>query len=101
MLIEAIMDEYSGTQVAGLGSNNFNHVLRLGTNGGALSSGDVANPARIDLRNMFSATEQLYRLTLRPESFPGPEFNKEFEVFVTSWYYSDPPTEWSKLEGDE
>jgi hypothetical protein len=99
LLVEATMEEYSGS--TSLGSNNFNVELGLPACCASYVSGDYANPARVDIRvPTIPEAEQQYRLSVHPEAFPQPELSKEFQVFVTHWYNQDPPAEWSFLAGD-
>jgi hypothetical protein len=101
LLIEATMDPYAGVGAGTVGSNNFYLNLRDTTANTLRASGDYANPMRVDIRvPPLTETESAYRLNVRPEAFPVPETNKDFEVFVTQWYNSVPPIEWSFVNGD-
>ncbi|MFA5944537.1 MAG: carboxypeptidase-like regulatory domain-containing protein [Candidatus Thermoplasmatota archaeon] len=65
------------------------------------ATGSTGNPLRVEVRDEdIPDTEDHFRLTIEPESFPVPEQSKRFQVFVTAFYNEGPPTGWSFVAGD-
>ena len=89
----------SGVGGAGTGSNGFYYALEPPTCCNRYASGTLPNPMRYVLEaDRMDPSEFELEVTVRPESFPLPETNKRFEVFVTTFYHEEPPAGWSFLE---
>lgn len=98
LVLEATMSSYGG---ASSGTNSFYHLFRDYAGKKTFSSGAQPNPMRTEVRDDFATmTDNRYRITMTPEGFPAPELNKKFQVYLTSFYYSVPPTGWSFVRGD-
>lgn len=97
-LIEAQMDayQYSGT-VPG-GTNSFQFDIQSHRDCCSSTSGQTGNPMRVQLKPELLPKSYDLDLNVYPVGFPLPETSKSFEVFVTTWYNSMPPFDWSALK---
>jgi hypothetical protein len=104
VIIEAVMDPYGGVTGGTVGSNGFYYTLGETSCCPTYDAGQYGNPMRAEVRPDqvpgIDQSEMALQLDARPTSFPTPETNKAFEVFVTSWHYVDPPAGWSYVNGD-
>jgi hypothetical protein len=64
------------------------------------SSGSAANPMRVELKSDDLGKGDRFQLDVNPTSFPAPETQKSFQVFVTAFYNQPAPTGWSFVAGD-
>lgn len=56
------------------------------------------NPFRFELLNETLGGTERFDLAISPWSFPAPETEKRFQVFVTAFYHAPPPPDWSILQ---
>lgn len=96
ILLETSMDAH------GLGgTNGFRYTLGPGECCDTFVSGEGGSELRVEFP--IAGTEMLqdsYRIGLRPFSFPTPEVDKDFEVFVTAFFNGPPPDGWT-LSGSD
>lgn len=94
LVVEAIMDDHP----AG-GWNGFSYRVDAPCCGGV--AGDAPNPLRavVPVNGTVMSGEEL-RMEIAPHSYPAPEVDKEYKVYVTAFYHGPPPEGWSFLAGD-
>lgn len=95
LLVEALMD--STTE----GGNSFYWAVReSGDSYGSLADGSGGNPLRTVVFGERLANTTYLEIDVFPQSFPAPEMEKSFQVFLTAWYNELPPDGWSVVDGD-
>ncbi len=101
LVLEAIMDPYGGFD-AGVGAaNSFEYQISDSQSNARFRSGSLPNPLHVVIDdNFFPVNHTSFEIFVVPESFPLPESNKDYEVFVTAFYRAPPPQGWSFLAGD-
>ncbi len=101
LVLEAIMEPYAGADVGVGTSNSFTFQVSDADCCRTYQSGSLPNPMRVVIgSSALPENHTAYEITVKPESFPLPESNKDYEVFVTAFYRAPPPEGWSFLEGD-
>ncbi|MGB0652663.1 MAG: carboxypeptidase-like regulatory domain-containing protein [Thermoplasmatota archaeon] len=99
IVIEAAMDPYTGVGVGGAAYNSFYYSLRDVNCCSSYAYGTHSNPMRVEVTpEQLGANADGIEIRVEPESFPAPETNKRFEVYVTAFYNGGPPEGWSFLE---
>lgn len=99
-VIEAVMDPYEWTGTAG-GNNSFSVELYDPDKYQNKVNVQGPNPTRVLVRPEQISGSTRLDLYVQPHGFPLPESAKQYRVFVTAWYYSEPPADWSFVRGDE
>lgn len=79
--------------------DGFYHELRNYTTYAYASSGDTGDPLRVEVQDKDLGQGDRFHLVVEPTSFPAPETNVRFTVFVTAFYNQPAPTGWSLVGG--
>lgn len=64
------------------------------------ASGASLDPWRLELKPEDMGKDDRLHVDVMPTSFPTPETNKRFQVFVTAFYNEPAPVGWSIVNGD-
>lgn len=84
----------------GSGGNSFEDYVTSPDNYTQYDYAQRGNPMRFELKGPDLGGGERFDLAVTPQSFPAPESNKAFEVFVTAFYYQAAPAGWSFVAGD-
>ncbi len=102
LVIEAVMEPYAGAVAGVAGTNSFEYEVSPPQCCSRYYSGSLPNPMRVVLDDTFLPTNITeVEVYVWPEAFPTPEFNKDYEVFVTAFYREPPPANWSFFDEED
>lgn len=98
LVIEARMDPYQYNEPP-VGNNSFSWYIS-DMSGRQLAYGQGGNPLRAVVDGNRLDNDTSFTLSVNPNGFPLPEFEKSFTVYATAWYNSQPPDGWAVTRGD-